>query len=125
MTTSSVLEDYLTKLHDIENDTITITSSSGTPTTYSYLTSLTATTVSGSTLTINGTNASSWSNVSIDSTFKWSASEEWVDCFPDFDRIQSMCEEYPGLKIVFEKFKTTYLLVKNHYDTPEDQRPKP
>jgi len=118
MTTSSVLEDYLTKLRDIENDTITITSSSGTPTTYSYLTPST-------TLTINGTNASSWSNVSIDSTFKWSASEEWVDCFPDFDRIQSMCEEYPGLKIVFEKFKTTYLLVKNHYDTPEDQRPKP
>jgi hypothetical protein len=45
--------------------------------------------------------------------------------FPDWDRVQKMCKEYPGLKIAFEKFKTTYKLVKDHYDTPEDQRPKP
>jgi hypothetical protein len=36
-----------------------------------------------------------------------------------------MCDEYPGLKIAYEKFVTTYKLVKDHYDTPEDQRPKP
>jgi hypothetical protein len=36
-----------------------------------------------------------------------------------------MCEQYPGLKIAFEKFKTTYYLVKDDYDTPEDKRPKP
>ena len=63
---------------------------------------------------------------SIDSSmFTFNVPEEWEDSFPDFDRIQKMCEEYPGLKIAFEKFKTTYLLVKNHYDTPEDQRPRP
>ena len=50
--------------------------------------------------------------------------EEWVNCFPDFNRIEKMCKEYPGLAIAFEKFKTTYKLVKDHYDTPEDQRPK-
>ena len=51
--------------------------------------------------------------------------EEFVDAFPDYDRIEKMCKEYPGLAIAFEKFKTVYNLVKDHYDTPEDQRPKP
>jgi hypothetical protein len=59
------------------------------------------------------------------STFSFKMPEEWEDRFPDFNRIQKMCKEYPGLQIAFEKFKTTYLLVKNHYDTPEDQRPFP
>jgi len=59
------------------------------------------------------------------STFSFKMPTEWEDKFPDFDRIQKMCKEYPGLQIAFEKFKTTYLLVKNHYDTPEDQRPLP
>jgi hypothetical protein len=55
----------------------------------------------------------------------WAISEEFVDVFPDFNRVQKMCKEYPGLAIAFEKFKTTYKLVKDHYDTPEDQRPLP
>jgi len=59
------------------------------------------------------------------STFNWKAPEEFVDTLPDFNRIQKMCEQYPGFKIAFEKFKTTYYLVKNDYDTPEDQRPLP
>jgi len=57
--------------------------------------------------------------------FNWKTPEEFVDAFPDYDRIQKMCKEYPGLKIAYEKFVTTYKLVKDHYDTPEDQRPKP
>jgi len=36
-----------------------------------------------------------------------------------------MCDEYPGLKIAFEKFKTTYKLVKDDYDTPKDKRKTP
>jgi hypothetical protein len=51
--------------------------------------------------------------------------EEFVDCLPNIDRIKKMCEEYPGLKISYEKFVTTYKLVKDHYDTPKDQRPIP
>jgi hypothetical protein len=65
-------------------------------------------------------------SISIDtSTFKINIPEEWVNCLPDFDRIEKMCEEYPGLKIAYEKFKTTYKLVADHYDTPKDKRPKP
>jgi hypothetical protein len=60
----------------------------------------------------------------ISTSFNWK-SEEFVNCMPDYDRIQKMCKEYPGLAIAFEKFKTVYSLVKDHYDTPEDKRPKP
>ncbi len=51
--------------------------------------------------------------------------EEWKDCFPDWQRIQKMCDTYPGLKIAFEKFKTTYNLVKDDYDAPPEKRIKP
>jgi len=77
------------------------------------------------TIGASGSSGSSYIN-SIDTTsIIFNTPEEWVDCFPDFDRIEQMCKEYPGLAIAFEKFKTTYKLVKDHYDTPEDQRPKP
>jgi hypothetical protein len=59
------------------------------------------------------------------SEFTWKMPEEFVDAFPDYDRIQDMCKQYPGLKIAYEKFVTTYKLIRDDYDTPEDQRPKP
>ena len=59
------------------------------------------------------------------SGFTWNTPEEFVNALPDLDRIQKMCDQYPGFKIAFEKFKTTYYLVKDDYDTPEDKRPKP
>lgn len=52
-------------------------------------------------------------------TFNWE-NEEFVDCLPDFNRVQAMCEQYPGLKIAYEKFVTTYKLVKDDYDSPKD-----
>ena len=70
--------------------------------------------------TIGGGLGAGYSN-----NFSFNIPEEWVNTFPDFDRIQEMCKEYPGLKIAFDKFKTVYKLVKDHYDTPEDQRPLP
>ena len=48
--------------------------------------------------------------------------EEWRNSFPEWSRIQDMCEQYPGLKIAFEKFKTTYYLVKDDYDTPKTNK---
>jgi hypothetical protein len=50
---------------------------------------------------------------------------DWKDRFPDWNKVKKMCEEYPGLKIAFERFQTTYKLVVDHYDTPEDKRPRP
>ena len=47
---------------------------------------------------------------------------EWKHHFPDWSRVQKMCEMYPGLKIAFEKFKTTYYLVKDDYDNPNTKK---
>jgi len=70
---------------------------------------------SGATVTLSGAGTG----------YEWQMPTEWVDKFPDWDKVKKMCEEYPGLKIAFEKFQTTYKLVVDHYDTPEDKRPKP
>jgi len=114
------------EVNSVLSDTITLTSGTSS---YYYNT--------GSTITISNGGSSSYTigNMgsggagtisSINATqFNWKSPEEFVDAFPDYDRIEKMCKEYPGLAIAFEKFKTVYNLVKDHYDTPEDQRPKP
>ena len=127
MTTSSQQPDSSITLNDTyaidvsnmstftftNSDTITLTAYS--PCTVSYPSSY-------PTLTTNQIS----SLTSIDtSAFTFNIPEEWVNCFPDFKRIEKMCEEYPGLKVAYEKFVTTYKLVTDHYDTPEDKRPKP
>ena len=81
--------------------------------------------LSGSTITISNGGSSGTVLGGAGSPFTWKNPEEFVDCLPEFNRIKDMCEQYPGLKIAFEKFKTTYQLVQDHYDTPEDQRPLP
>ena len=96
------------------SSTYTISTDTGSGGIYNY----------GAGATVGGFSIGSISSVD-NSTFTFNPHEEWVNCFPDFDRIEKMCKEYPGLAIAFEKFKTTYKLVKDHYDTPEDKRPKP
>lgn len=54
--------------------------------------------------------------------YTWKTPIEFEDTFPDYDRIQKMCKEFPGLEIAFEKFKTTYYLVKDEYDNPKDKK---
>jgi hypothetical protein len=99
---------------DMSTLTTTATSSSY------YYTSGSGVTIGQPTMTI-----SSNGNVGIGatgaSTFKWKT-EEFIDCFPDFSRIEKMCEQYPGLKIAYEKFKTVYTLVKDDYDAPKDNK---
>jgi hypothetical protein len=120
-------------LDDILADTITLTSSSTSYDTitvdpsysYQYSTGNTIGSISGAagTYTIGASN-NTISSITLND-FKITMPEEWVNCFPDFDRIETMCKEYPGLKVAYEKFVTTYKLVADHYDTPKDQRPKP
>ena len=68
--------------------------------------------------TWSGSNNGSYSGTSY--TFKMP--EEWVDTFPNFERIKKMCEEYPGLKIAYDKFVTTYEMVKVDYDNPANKK---
>jgi hypothetical protein len=139
MSTSSAQTNYSDISTDILTDTITITNSDYSTITLSDPISLSSTyTITGAVgsggssvynyspgITVGG--AASFGTISsIDtSQFTISLPEEWINCFPDFDRIEKMCKEYPGLKIAYEKFVTTYKLVADHYDTPEDKRPKP
>ena len=83
-----------------------------------------------STITVTGGGTGSSTNTIFGGSYigdtitlnDWVMPCEWENSFPDWDRIQKMCETYPGLKIAFEKFKTTYYLVKDDYDTPKDQK---
>lgn len=86
----------------------------------------------GATISIGNLTTSSVGTInSIDitginsTTFTFKDPVDFVDKMPDLSRISKMCEEYPGLKIAFEKFQTTYNLVKDDYDTPKDKRVKP
>ena len=98
----------------IGSGTITISNATGytVGTGVSYTGSGSAGTAMGGTYTIGNVNAS---------TFSWK-NEEFVDCMPDINRIENMCKEYPGLAIAFEKFKTTYNIVKDDYDNPKDKK---
>lgn len=98
-------------------DTITLTSGTGaygssgiytiSPSTTSYTYSTGS--YSGGTITLDN----------IQSSFEFP--EEWRNSFPDWSRVQDMCEKYPGLKIAFDNFKTFYQLVKDDYDNPKDK----
>ena len=120
--TGFIAQDIGTVLPD------TITPTSDTSSNYYFSTGTSTVTIGGGTgYTIGAVGSSG--TVTLDdintTSFNWKMPEEFVDAFPDYDRIEKMCKEYPGLAIAFEKFKTVYNLVKDHYDTPEDQRPKP
>ena len=126
MTTSSAQPNYSIT----SSDTITIGNVTASSTGVYY--TGTGLTGSNGTITIsNGGASTTASSFTISGSgagaggYEWRDQTEFVDCLPDFYKIQKMCEQYPGLKIAYEKFVTTYKLVKDHYDTPEDQRPLP
>jgi len=47
---------------------------------------------------------------------------DWQQRFPDWARVQDMCNKYPGLKIAFDNFKTFYEMVKDDYDNPTPKK---
>ena len=121
ITSSDTYTIDLSSLTSSSVDTITLSGSYTTGTGYSGLTIGS----SGSYTFSSGAGGLTGITAQDISTFNWNLNEEFVNCLPDLNRIKQMCEEYPGLKIAYEKFVTTYKLVKDDYDTPEDQRPKP
>jgi hypothetical protein len=54
--------------------------------------------------------------------FTFNFPEEWVDSFPEWDRVKDMCKQYPGLEIAFRNFQTVYQLVKDDYDNPTPKK---
>jgi hypothetical protein len=72
---------------------------------------VTYTTLASDTITLN-----------TDYQFSWGDAEEFVDSFPDWQRVQDMCKKYPGLEIALRNFRTVYTLVKDDYDNPKDKK---
>lgn len=121
-----------TILDDIETITITasdldlnsINLSDNTMATSSYCDSISITGAAGQTVSIMPLTSAEITILSasdvITSSFIWPV--EWRDKFPDIQRIHNMCEQYPGLKIAFEKFKHCYEMVKDDYDNPNPKK---
>lgn len=59
---------------------------------------------------------------SVEYDFNWGDPKEFVDSFPDWQRVQEMCCKYPGLEIALRNFKNVYSLVKDDYDNPTDEK---
>ena len=85
------------------------------PSSYTYTT--------GGTITLPSITTAQISSLTIDtSTFKINTPEEWVDQFPNWNRVEDMCKKYPALEIAFRNFKTVYQLVKDDYDNPAPKK---
>jgi hypothetical protein len=92
------------------SDMITLTS--GSSYTYAASPSISVlTTTSIPSLTINDINPIS---------FTWG--KDFVDKFPEWNRIKSMCDQYPSLEIALRNFETIYQLVKDDYDNPTPKK---
>ena len=85
------------------------------PSSYTYTT--------GGTITLPSITTAQISSLTIDtSAFKINIPEEWVDQFPNWNRVEDMCKKYPALEIAFRNFKTVYQLVKDDYDNPAPKK---
>ena len=47
---------------------------------------------------------------------------DFVDRLPDFDRVESMCKEYPALEKAYENFKVIYKMVEQDYNGKQKER---
>jgi hypothetical protein len=43
-----------------------------------------------------------------------SSHKEWVNCFPDWNKVQLLCELHPGLALALRNFKTLYTLINTN-----------
>lgn len=95
------------ELDSVLSDVITITSSG-----HNYVYGTGTSTLSG-TVNLNNIDAS---------VFTWKLPEEWVDSFPDYNKVKEMCDTYPAFKIAFDKFKQMYDLVEDDYEAKKGNK---
>lgn len=82
---------------------------------------ITLTSIDNSYSFVNSNVYATVDSITIDSLSNWDIPQEWINAFPDFNRIEDMCKKYPSLEIAFKNFKLIYELVKDDYDHPKDQ----
>ena len=118
--TDLTTESFIT-VSDSEPDTFTIELPSDLYTSSNYIdTNMNTVSISGSGSGITYTTlASNTITLNTDYQFSYGSSEEFVDSFPGWQRVQDMCKRYPGLEIALRNFRTIYTLVKDDYDNPK------
>lgn len=113
-------------LNDHSTGDITISSDSWSSYNIPALTSNDIITLTGSTYssgtTIGNIETIDLSAIESFSSFTNLYKEEFDGRFPDYERVQEMCKEYPGLEIAYRKFKEVYKMVKEDYDGKERER---
>jgi hypothetical protein len=123
MTTSSQPAHSFNDFFDIDNNTISITSGPASGDVYIDTNNMNSYNIStgaaGTIYTINSSDTITFN--SEEYKFNWGDAEEFVDAFPDWQRVQDMCKKYPGLEIALRNFQTVYTLVKDDYDNPKDE----
>lgn len=132
MTTSSQQPDYSTILSS--DDVVTITGYDPTetltissPSIYDY-----STNNSISTISITGGSGSTYSSIySIGtdtisfpdlSNITITVPTEFVNTFPNWDKIEKMRKEYPGLDIAMKKFEEVYKMVEDDWQAQQGNK---
>ena len=88
---------------------------------YTTASGLTYTNTSPSSVTLNTSSISAIGTVDISTLLNrnWTLNHiDWVDCWPDFNRVKNMRDKYPALDKAMEKVISIYNMVKDDYDNP-------
>lgn len=56
--------------------------------------------------------------------FTWQYTE-FVDCFPEFEQVKEMCNQYPALDIALKKFEEIYKMVEDDYAAQQGKKYNP
>lgn len=47
---------------------------------------------------------------------------DWVNSFPNYSEVEKMCKEYPALQIAFLKFKQTYVMIEDDWESKKGNK---
>jgi len=78
-------------------------------------------TILPSSITLNTSSISAISSIDISTLLNtsWSLNQvEWIDAWPDFNKVKNMRDKYPALDKAMDKVVSIYNMVKDDYDNP-------
>ena len=128
MNNSSQEQNFTIPLDKLELETFTWSSNTWanlTPTSIPALTSADIITLTGTPFGSGSMTIGNLETIDIGSftgSNNYWVKEDFDGRFPDYDRVQKMCKDYPGLEIAYRKFKEVYKMVKEDYDGKERER---
>lgn len=123
MNDSSQEQTFTITLNDDLNDSNNIVIHDWNSSSIPALTSNDVVTLTGSgSYTIGNIETIDLSHLDTFTSFTDFYKDEFDGRFPDYERVQGMCKEYPGLEIAYRKFKEVYKMVKEDYDGKERER---